>query len=54
MKLLALFCTLVALVASHKSYHGHKVGGGREGGGGDHSLGCSAGPEDWQAEWDPD
>ena len=29
MKLLALFCTLVALVASHKSYHGHKVGGGR-------------------------
>ena len=29
MKLLALFCTLLALVASHKSYHGHKVGGGR-------------------------
>merc|ERR1719384_1477189 len=25
MKLLALFCTLLALVASHKSYHGHKV-----------------------------
>ena len=31
MKLLALFCTLVALVASNVSYHGHKVGEERPG-----------------------
>ena len=28
MKLLSLFCTLIALVASHKTYHDHKVGEG--------------------------